>query len=222
VERHRDGRWEWTAAPGVVPAARYQHAATFVGSRLHVSGGGGGVGVTGNVLPPFVVEASPDAVAPTLVVLNRFGPVATQLPASFDSEPSIRASSFGSSFGSFSSAISSFEPPDAPPPVQYPTSHLPTAAATANMVDDSLSLAVLDTAADAAGAADWMAFSQAASGSTAQPVEVASKAAAATAGRRSRHAAASVGPLVGRCKLPVSEPVFKAPMVSALETTRKI
>ena len=35
---------EWAAAPGEAPTARYQHAVSFVGTRLHVSGGalGGG------------------------------------------------------------------------------------------------------------------------------------------------------------------------------------
>ena len=44
LARHRDGRWEWAAAPGEAPTARYQHAVSFVGTRLHVSGGalGGG------------------------------------------------------------------------------------------------------------------------------------------------------------------------------------
>ena len=44
LARHRDGRWEWAAAPGEAPTARYQHAVAFVGTRLHVSGGalGGG------------------------------------------------------------------------------------------------------------------------------------------------------------------------------------
>ena len=44
LARHRDGRWEWAAAPGEAPSARYQHAVSFVGTRLHVSGGalGGG------------------------------------------------------------------------------------------------------------------------------------------------------------------------------------
>ncbi|XP_047942487.1 serine/threonine-protein phosphatase BSL1-like isoform X2 [Salvia hispanica] len=36
---HRNGLWEWTLAPGVLPSPRYQHAAVFVGARLHVSGG---------------------------------------------------------------------------------------------------------------------------------------------------------------------------------------
>eukprot|EP00262_Sarcandra_glabra_P014680 TRINITY_DN4340_c0_g1_i1.p1 TRINITY_DN4340_c0_g1~~TRINITY_DN4340_c0_g1_i1.p1 ORF type:complete len:900 (+),score=162.24 TRINITY_DN4340_c0_g1_i1:172-2871(+) len=36
---HRDHRWEWTLAPGVSPSPRYQHAAAFVGARLHVTGG---------------------------------------------------------------------------------------------------------------------------------------------------------------------------------------
>ncbi|CAI5466783.1 unnamed protein product [Closterium sp. Yama58-4] len=39
LARHLDGRWEWAVAPGVSPSARYQHAAMFVGLRLHVSGG---------------------------------------------------------------------------------------------------------------------------------------------------------------------------------------
>lgn len=44
LARHRDGRWEWAAAPNNMPVGRYQHAAVFVGARLHVSGGslGGG------------------------------------------------------------------------------------------------------------------------------------------------------------------------------------
>ncbi|XP_031488559.1 serine/threonine-protein phosphatase BSL1 isoform X2 [Nymphaea colorata] len=37
--RHRDGKWEWTLAPGVPPSPRYQHAAVFLGNRLHVTGG---------------------------------------------------------------------------------------------------------------------------------------------------------------------------------------
>ena len=36
---HRNGQWEWTLAPGVSPSPRYQHAAVFVGARLHVMGG---------------------------------------------------------------------------------------------------------------------------------------------------------------------------------------
>lgn len=42
--RHRDGRWEWHAAPGAMPTGRYQHGAIFVGNRLHVSGGAVGGG----------------------------------------------------------------------------------------------------------------------------------------------------------------------------------
>ncbi|OIW05894.1 hypothetical protein TanjilG_23680 [Lupinus angustifolius] len=44
LAKHRDGRWEWAIAPGVSPSSRYQHAAVFVNARLHVSGGalGGG------------------------------------------------------------------------------------------------------------------------------------------------------------------------------------
>lgn len=42
--RHRDGRWEWHAAPGSMPAGRYQHGAVFVGARLHISGGAVGGG----------------------------------------------------------------------------------------------------------------------------------------------------------------------------------
>ncbi|KAI3783127.1 hypothetical protein L2E82_13190 [Cichorium intybus] len=36
---HKNGEWEWTIAPGVSPSSRYQHAAVFVGARLHVTGG---------------------------------------------------------------------------------------------------------------------------------------------------------------------------------------
>ncbi|KAK4763798.1 hypothetical protein SAY87_013236 [Trapa incisa] len=36
---HRNGQWEWTLAPGASPSPRYQHAAVFVGARLHVTGG---------------------------------------------------------------------------------------------------------------------------------------------------------------------------------------
>ncbi|MFS7987429.1 putative protein-serine/threonine phosphatase [Helianthus anomalus] len=36
---HKNGQWEWTPAPGVSPSPRYQHAAVFVGARLHVTGG---------------------------------------------------------------------------------------------------------------------------------------------------------------------------------------
>ncbi|KAI3526807.1 hypothetical protein L1887_06070 [Cichorium endivia] len=36
---HRNGQWEWTLAPGTSPSPRYQHAAVFVGARLHVTGG---------------------------------------------------------------------------------------------------------------------------------------------------------------------------------------
>jgi len=42
--RHRDGRWEWHAAPGSMPSGRYQHGAVFVGARLHISGGAVGGG----------------------------------------------------------------------------------------------------------------------------------------------------------------------------------
>lgn len=42
--RHRDGRWEWHAAPGAMPTGRYQHGAIFVGNRLHISGGAVGGG----------------------------------------------------------------------------------------------------------------------------------------------------------------------------------
>lgn len=50
--RHRDGRWEWHAAPGQMPTGRYQHGAIFVGNRLHISGGavGGGRMVSGMIL----------------------------------------------------------------------------------------------------------------------------------------------------------------------------
>ncbi|XP_028052186.1 serine/threonine-protein phosphatase BSL1-like isoform X2 [Camellia sinensis] len=36
---HMNGQWEWTLAPGVSPSPRYEHAAVFVGARLHVTGG---------------------------------------------------------------------------------------------------------------------------------------------------------------------------------------
>ncbi|XP_038709187.1 serine/threonine-protein phosphatase BSL1-like [Tripterygium wilfordii] len=36
---HRNGQWEWTLAPGVSPSPRYEHAAVFVGARLHITGG---------------------------------------------------------------------------------------------------------------------------------------------------------------------------------------
>lgn len=42
--RHRDGRWEWHAAPGSMPSGRYQHGSVFVGTRLHISGGAVGGG----------------------------------------------------------------------------------------------------------------------------------------------------------------------------------
>ncbi|XP_052211551.1 serine/threonine-protein phosphatase BSL1 isoform X2 [Diospyros lotus] len=47
---HRNGQWEWTLAPGVSPSPRYQHAAVFVGARLHVTGGAlrGGQAVEGD------------------------------------------------------------------------------------------------------------------------------------------------------------------------------
>ena len=44
LARHRDGRWEWAAAPGSMPAPRYQHGAVFVGARLHIFGGAVGGG----------------------------------------------------------------------------------------------------------------------------------------------------------------------------------
>ena len=34
LARHRDGTWEWAAAPGQAPCARYQHASAFVEARL--------------------------------------------------------------------------------------------------------------------------------------------------------------------------------------------
>lgn len=52
--RHRDGRWEWHAAPGSMPSGRYQHGSVFVGTRLHISGGavGGGRMVRRGGTPP--------------------------------------------------------------------------------------------------------------------------------------------------------------------------
>lgn len=42
--RHRDGTWESYSAPKPMASGRYQHAAIFVGSRLHVTGGAVGGG----------------------------------------------------------------------------------------------------------------------------------------------------------------------------------
>jgi len=59
LARHRDGRWEWATAPGVMPGARYQHAAVFVGARLHVSGGAvGGGRVVGDADAVTVLDTS--------------------------------------------------------------------------------------------------------------------------------------------------------------------
>lgn len=44
LARHRDGRWEWAAAPGSLPSPRYQHGSVFVNARLHVIGGAVGGG----------------------------------------------------------------------------------------------------------------------------------------------------------------------------------
>ncbi|KAK9868860.1 hypothetical protein WJX84_000767 [Apatococcus fuscideae] len=44
LARHRDGRWEWAAAPAAMPSSRYQHGAVFVAGRLHISGGAVGGG----------------------------------------------------------------------------------------------------------------------------------------------------------------------------------
>ena len=65
------------------------------------------------------------------------------------------------------------------------------------MVDDSLSLAVLNTSAGPS--AGWTALSAGAEGSTAGAVEAASKAASAVASRRCRHTTAGVGPIVFIC-----------------------
>jgi hypothetical protein len=58
--RHRDGRWEWHAAPGSMPSGRYQHGAVFVGTRLHISGGavGGGRMVRGGEVHAVVFACS--------------------------------------------------------------------------------------------------------------------------------------------------------------------
>ncbi len=58
--RHRDGRWEWHAAPGAMPTGRYQHGAIFVGNRLHISGGavGGGRMVSARRAQPALPAAS--------------------------------------------------------------------------------------------------------------------------------------------------------------------
>lgn len=55
--RHRDGRWEWHAAPGAMPTGRYQHGAIFVGNRLHISGGAVGGGRMVGVLCPHACAA---------------------------------------------------------------------------------------------------------------------------------------------------------------------
>jgi protein phosphatase len=44
LARHRDGRWEWAAAPGTMPSPRYQHGSVFINGRLHVVGGAVGGG----------------------------------------------------------------------------------------------------------------------------------------------------------------------------------
>ena len=59
LARHRDGRWEWAAAPGEAPTARYQHAVSFVGTRLHVSGGAlGGGSMVDDALSMTVLNTS--------------------------------------------------------------------------------------------------------------------------------------------------------------------
>ena len=63
LARHRDGRWEWAAAPGSMPVARYQHGAVFVGARLHISGGAVGGG-------RMVDDAASVAVLDTVRVLG--------------------------------------------------------------------------------------------------------------------------------------------------------
>lgn len=64
LARHRDGRWEWAAAPGSMPVARYQHGAVFVGARLHISGGAVGGG-------RMVEESASVAVLDTVRILER-------------------------------------------------------------------------------------------------------------------------------------------------------
>jgi hypothetical protein len=66
LARHRDGRWEWAAAPGSMPVARYQHGAVFVGARLHISGGAVG---GGRMVDDAASVAVLDTVRTALVVL---------------------------------------------------------------------------------------------------------------------------------------------------------
>ncbi|KAK2198375.1 bifunctional Kelch-type beta propeller/Calcineurin-like phosphoesterase domain [Babesia duncani] len=42
LRQHRDGSWDWTEAPirlGTVPESRYQHSASFIGTKLVIVGG---------------------------------------------------------------------------------------------------------------------------------------------------------------------------------------
>lgn len=83
---HRNGQWEWTLAPGVSPSPRYQHAAVFVGARLHVTGGvlKGGRAVEGEAAISVLDTAAG-------VWLDRNGLVTTSSRASkgYDYDPSL-------------------------------------------------------------------------------------------------------------------------------------
>ncbi|CAI9288643.1 unnamed protein product [Lactuca saligna] len=78
---HRNGEWEWTLAPGVSPSPRYQHAAVFVGARLHVTGGvlRGGRAVDGESAVAVLDTAAG-------VWLDRHGMVSSSRPNKAQSE----------------------------------------------------------------------------------------------------------------------------------------
>ncbi|WOG89749.1 hypothetical protein DCAR_0208988 [Daucus carota subsp. sativus] len=79
---NRNGQWEWTLAPGVSPSSRYQHAAVFVGARLHVTGGSvrGGRGVQGEAAVAVLDTAAG-------VWLDRNGLVTSSQPSKGQAEP---------------------------------------------------------------------------------------------------------------------------------------
>ncbi|KAH6796525.1 BRI1 suppressor 1 1 [Perilla frutescens var. hirtella] len=81
---HRNGLWEWTLAPGVSPSPRYQHAAVFVGARLHVTGGAlrGGRAVEGDAAIAVLDTAAG-------VWLDRNGLVTSRGNKGHDPDPSV-------------------------------------------------------------------------------------------------------------------------------------
>nr|XP_043608931.1 serine/threonine-protein phosphatase BSL1-like isoform X3 [Erigeron canadensis] len=81
---HRSGLWEWTLAPGVSPSARYQHAAVFVGARLHVTGG---VLRGGRSVDSEAAVAVLDTAAG--VWLDRYGMVTSQINKGQTKDPSL-------------------------------------------------------------------------------------------------------------------------------------